>query len=202
MNKILTKYSLYGFSVLAVLLPIIIQYQNTDFGSGQSISATIFPFLGLVMIALLWLHSLMGIWENWLREHIAFDWFVKHTATVILWCLLLHPILLLVAFSFNIADIYAYYGKTLIGLGIVSWLLLISYDITKPFKKYDVIGKNWQKILFISNLGFLLSFAHAIRANGVIETPLLKYLLIFYGITGTVGIVYTYIVAPLMKKSL
>lgn len=199
MNKKHITLLLYVFSFLAVAIPVVLQYQKTVFSS-SNVSATLFPYLGLIMISLLWLHSLMGVWEEWLREYIAFDWFVAQSAMVILFCLILHPLLLLIAFSFNLDEIYAYYGKPLIIIGILSWILLISYDITKPFKKYHFISKYWNNILFISNLGFLLSFFHALKATGVSSTVPLKYLLIFYGLTGAMGIIYTYIILPFKNK--
>ena len=134
MKKTIIQYLIYGFIYLAILYPLWIRGQNITWDF-RNLSATLFPFFGLLMVSLLWLHSLAGAFEEWLRQYINFDRFIQITAVIIFWSLILHPLLLIISMDFKISDIYAYYGATFIRLGIISWLLLISYDIGKFLKK-------------------------------------------------------------------
>jgi len=200
MNKKITKLFIYIFVWLTVLYPLFVAGQNAGWQIHESLATFLFPFFGLIMVSLLWLHSISGVFENWLRQNIDFDWFVEVTAKIILACLVLHPLLLLTSFKFNIGEIYAYYGTKFIWLGIISWILLISYDITKPLKKHLWFAKHWNKVLIISNIGFIISFYHALSIGGDLQTGALHYIWIFFGITATASIIYTYAILPFIKK--
>lgn len=200
MNKIIIKYSIYTVAWLAVLYPLFSRFQNISWELHQNWFALLFPFFGLLMTSLLWLHALSGAFEPWLRKYISFDWFIKFTSTIILWSLILHPLLLLISLNFSISNIYLYYGTKFIWLGVISWLLLITYDITKPLKKHDFFAKNWNKILLISNIGFLLSFFHALNLGSDLQSNPLRFVWIFYGTTAGLAIFYTYAVKPFLRK--
>ena len=199
-NKNLTKYSIYGFIWFVVLYPLFVALQNDGWQIQESLSAFLFPLAGLLMVSLLWLHAISGSFETWLRQYINFDWFIEITAKIILGCLVLHPLLLLVSMSFNFGDVFAYYGPKFIWLGIISWILLISYDVTKPFK-YGFFAKYWNSILIISNIGFVISFAHALGIGGELQEGPLRAIWIFFGITGIISLIYTYAILPFIKKS-
>ena len=182
------------------LYPLFVALQNANWQIQESFSAFLFPLTGLLMVSLLWLHAISGSFETWLRQYINFDSFIEITAKIILGCLVLHPLLLLVSMSFNLGDIFAYYGTKFIWLGIISWILLISYDITKPFK-YGFFAKYWNSILIISNIGFVLSFTHALAIGGDLASDPLRSVWIFFGVTGIISLLYTYAVLPFVKKT-
>jgi hypothetical protein len=198
-NQTIT-YSIYGVIWLAVLYPLFVALQNANWQIQESLSAFLFPLAGLLMVSLLWLHAISGSFETWLRQYINFDSFIEITAKIILGCLVLHPLLLLVSMNFNFGDIFAYYGTKFIWLGIISWILLISYDVTKPFK-YGFFDKYWNSILIISNIGFVISFTHALAIGGDLASGPLRSVWIFFGVTGIISLLYTYAVLPFVKKT-
>ncbi len=200
MKEKLTKYSILAFAGLAVLYPLWTRLQNLNFQLGPDYLLSIFPFLGLLAFSLLWLHSLAGAFEPWLRKHIQFDRFVHITASIILLCILAHPLLFLVSFGFNFNDIFFYYDAFYIWLAIIGWFLLITYDIGKALKKRDFFAKNWSNILIISNVGFILTFFHSLTLGSDLQSAPLRVIWIFYGITAILAIIYTYAVRPLLNK--
>ncbi len=199
MKKLITKYSIYAFIWLTILYPLFIAGQNSGWQAQEGWATFLFPFFGLLMVSLLWLHAMSGSFEEWLRQYINFDLFVEITAKIILACLVLHPLLALASFSFNLGDLYDYYGKLFIWAGIISWILLISYDIFKPFKQ-GIFKNHWNKILIISNIGFIISFYHAINLGSDLQSGSLKYLWAFFGTTAILSIIYTYAIKPWIKK--
>lgn len=169
-------------------------YYNTIMKNTIILLATLlFPWFGITAFCLLWLHAISGVFEGWLRARINFDRFISITATIILICIIAHPLLLLVTFEFNVAGIFASYGVLPISLGIAGWLLLISYDIWKPFKRYNqFFVRHWNKVLIISNIGFIIIFFHSLSIGSNLQSGPLRIVWIFLGITGALAIIYTY----------
>ncbi len=200
-NKVI-KYGIIAFGWLVVLYPLWVRWQNVYWGGHDlvSLSSALFPFLGLAAAGMLWLHSVSGVFEPWLRQYINFDRFVGITARLIFICFALHPVLLWASVDFSISNIFLYYGLTYIWVGIVAWILLVTYDIIKPFKKHDVVAKHWTKVLVVSNIGFLLTFLHSLNLGSNLQTGPLRMVWMLYGITATLAIVYTYAVIPFLKK--
>ncbi len=181
-NKFIT-YCITVFAWLAVLYPLWVAR-----------GGAIFPLFGITAFTLLWLHALSGAFEPWLRQHINFDRFVRITSTIILVCILAHPLLLLAMFGFDVFGILETYGAFYIELGVLGWLLLITYDIGKFFKKHnDFFVTHWNKILIISNIGFLITFFHSLQLGSDLQTGPLRLMWIFYGITAAAAIFYTYV---------
>ena len=200
MNKIVTKYFIIVFAWLAVLYPLAIRIKNLQWSfSIDTLSLNVFPLFGLAAFALLWLHSISGVFEEWLRNYINFDRFVHITSILILISIILHPFLLLVALDFSIKNVFLYYTAKYIWLAIIAWLLLITYDIGKALKKYDFFVRNWNNILIISNIGFLLTFFHSLALGSDLQSGTLRIVWIFYGITAILAIIYTYGVKRFLK---
>ncbi len=190
-NKI-THYSIIIFFYLAVLYPLWVRITSLQWGFNASFLPNLFPLFGLAAFSMLWLHSISGPLEPFLRKHIDLDKFVHITANLILICIILHPLLLLATFNFNIKDIYLAYGVIFIRLGIIGWTLLITYDIGKALKKYDFFVKHWNTILIVSNIGFLLTFFHSLYLGSDLQSGPLRIIWMFYGITAFLSILYTY----------
>lgn len=199
-SKKITHWAIISFGYLAVLYPLWVRAHTLQFAFDMTLLPNVFPLFGLAAFSMLWLHAISGVFEEWLRQHINFDRFVQITATLILWCIILHPLLLLFMLRFNTSDLFLAYGTTYITLGIIGWLLLITYDITKPLKKhYQFFAKNWTTVLIISNIGFLITFFHATALGSDLQSGPLRGLWYFYGITATLAILYTYGVKRFIK---
>jgi len=191
MNQRITRYSIIIFAYTAVLYPLWVWFQNSNLTWNTISSITLFPVFGLVAFSLLWLHSISGVFEPWLRKHFNFDRFVHYTSLIILISIVLHPLLLLFYFSFNFKSIFIY-GYKYIWLGIIGWLLLITYDIGKLLKRHDFFSRNWNNILIISTVGFILTFFHSLYLGHDLQLGPLRTLWIFYGATGIFATIYTY----------
>ena len=192
LKKVAIKYFVAIFAYLAVLYPLWVTLKTIQWTPTASLMFSLFPAFGLLAFSLLWLHAISGVFEPWLRKNFDFDKFVNITATLILLCLILHPLLLLVSVGFNFASIFIY-GAGYIWLAIIGWLLLITYDIGKALKKkYAFFVKNWNKILLISTVGFLLTFFHSLALGHDLQSGSLRIVWIFYGTTGILATIYTY----------
>lgn len=191
-NKVTTKYCILLFAYLAVLYPLWVFVSARNWSFDSNFLLNLFPSFGLIAFALLWLHAISGVFEPWLRQYIDFDRYVQTTSILIFISIILHPLLLIIKTDFNFIPIF-FYGQAYIWLAILGWLLLIIYDITKPLKKkYDFFVKNWNHILLISNIGFLITFFHSLGVGSDLQSGLLKFIWIFYGVTAILAIIWTY----------
>lgn len=191
MNKVIIKCCIVIFAYLAVLYPLWINIGNISWSFSLTSVFNLFPLFGLAAFTLLWLHAISGAFEPWIRKYIDFDQFVQNTSVAILFCIILHPLLLLIPLGFNFTRVFGY-GYFYIWLGIIGWLLLITYDIGKVFRKHSFFMKNWHHILLISNIGFLITFFHSLGVGSDLQSGLLKTVWIFYGITAIIAIIWTY----------
>lgn len=191
-NKTIIKYSLLIFACLAVGYPLWVFFSARNWIFDSHFITNLFPLFGLTAFSLLWLHAISGVFEPWLRKYIDFDRFVQVTSILIFFCIVLHPLLLLIDADFNFGPIFLY-GKLYIWLAIIGWLLLITYDMGKLLKKrYDFFVRNWNNILAISTIGFLLTFFHSLGIGGNLQSGPLRTLWIFYGVTAIIAIIWTY----------
>lgn len=191
-NKTIIKYCILIFACLAVLYPLWVNIGNISWFFSLTVIFNLFPLFGLAAFTLLWLHAISGAFEPWLRKYIDFDQFVWITSILIFICIILHPLILLINVGFNFSPIFLY-GKLSIWLAIIGWLLLIVYDIGKLLKKkYRFFARNWNKILLISNIGFLLTFFHSLGIGDDLQSGPLRIIWIFYGITAIIAIIWTY----------
>lgn len=194
MNTKTNKYLITIFACAAVLYPLWVRVQTLNWSSDPNLLIlNLFPMFGLIAFTLLWLHSISGVFEPWLRKQINFDRFVHDTSLTILFCIILHPLLLLISLGFSLNKLFTYYGEADdIVIGIVGLLLLLTYDIGKALKKYDFFTRNWNNILLISTMGFLLIFFHSLGLGHDLQSGPLRIVWIFYGVTAILATIYTY----------
>jgi hypothetical protein len=193
----MTKKLIVLGATLAVAVPILVHIRNVDWGN-SSLIAGLFPIFGLLAFTLLWLHAISGVFEEWLRERFDFDTFVHYTALTILVSIILHPLLVLILLDFNILGIWA--GGTGIRLGIIGLFLLLTYDVGKMLKHRAFFSRNWNTILIVSNIGFILTFFHSLMLGSDLQSGWMRSLWIFYGVTAILALIYTYGVKPFLRK--
>lgn len=191
MNKVTVRFFIILFACLAVLYPIWVNISNISWSFNPISIFNLSPLFGLLAFTLLWLHAVSGVFESWLRKYINFDRYVQITSGIIFISLILHPLFLLIPANFNFSQIFTY-GKIYIWLAIIGWFLLITYDIGKILRKYNFFSKNWNKILLVSTIGFLLIFFHSLGIGDDLQTGPLRIIWIFYGITAIFATIYTY----------
>lgn len=190
--KTIIKYSIIVFAYLAVLYPVWLRLSRLSLEFGPTLLTDIFPLFGLAAFALLWLHAISGVFEPWLRANFNFNRFVRVTSTLIFFCIVLHPLLLLISINFNFNTLFLYGPALYIKLGIIGWFLLISYDIGKALKKHNFFIRNWNKILIISTIGFLITFFHSLGLGSDLQSGPLRTVWIFYGVTAIAATIYNY----------
>ena len=200
MNKKITKYLIIAFAYLAVLYPLWVRATALNWNISTSLDW--FPLFGLAAFSILWLHSISGVFEPWLRKYINFDRFVHTTSILVLVCIILHPLLLFIYLDFKFDSLLSSSYALYIRLGVIGWLLLITYDIGKVLKrKYDFFVKNWNNILLISTIGFLFTFFHSLYLGSDLQSGPLRIIWIFYGATAILATIYTYGIKKFLRYS-
>jgi hypothetical protein len=191
-NQVSVEYGFRIFVILAVFYPLGVVIAGARWVFDSTFFVNLFPLFGVLAFVLLWLHAISGAFEPWLRRYIDFDQFVQNTSLVIFISIILHPLLLLIPLGFNFAAVFSF-GPVYIWLAIIGWFLLISYDVGKILKKkYTFFVRNWNKILLISNIGFILTFFHSLGVGDNLQAGPLRIVWIFYGVTASLAIIYTY----------
>lgn len=188
-NLVMIKKLIMLGSATAVLVPILAYIRNVDWAA-SSLPQALFPVFGLLAFMLLWLHSISGVLEDWLRERFDLDSFIHWTALIILVSMLLHVSIILMLAKFNIPMLLS--GGWSIWLGLLGLILLLTYDIGKPLRKSGFFARNWNKILIISNVGFVLIFFHSLKIGSDLQTGFMRRLWMFYGVTAILALIYTY----------
>ncbi|MDO8496643.1 MAG: hypothetical protein Q7S43_04330 [bacterium] len=194
MKQKIIKYSIITFAYLAILYPLWVRYHNMSWSLDFiTITYNLFPGFGLTAFAILWLHSISGVFEPWLRKYFNFDNYVRNTSIIVFICILLHPILLFVMINFDFNQLLSSGQAQYIRLGVIGWMLLITYDIGKFLKrKHDFFVRNWKNILLISTIGFIFTFFHSIYLGSDLQSGPLRVVWIFYGTTAILATIYTY----------
>lgn len=185
-------------AILAVGIPVFYYINNVSWANSSL--ASHFPLFGLIAFTLLWLHAISGVFEEWLRAQFDFDSFVHWTSWVIFISIILHPLLLLILVGFDIKAILVATSNPWILAGISGLLLLLTYDIGRALMKYNFFEKHWNKILIISNIGFIFIFFHSLNIGQTLQGGFMRGLWIFYGVTAIAAITYTYGVKGISKK--
>lgn len=197
MNKRLIRYLVILFAYVAVLYPVW-ERSKTLTWSSDLLLPNLFPFFGLIAFSILWLHSMSGVFEVWLRKNFDFDKFVHWTSLMVFVSIILHPLLLFISIDFNISGLISNGGKY-IRWGVIGWFLLITYDIGKALKRYNFFVRHWNKILLISTIGFLFTFFHSINLGSDLQSGPLRAIWIFYGTTAIIATIWTYGIKKLLK---
>lgn len=193
----MSKHLIIIFATLAVIVPIFAHIRNVSWGN-SSLLVNIFPTFGLLAFTLLWLHAMSGVFEEWLRERFEFDKFVHWTAIIILLSMILHVLMLLIIIRFNILSLFEH-NPTAILLGIVGFVLLLTYDIGKILKSREFFVRHWNKILVVSTTGFILIFFHALMIGSDLQNGFMRILWIFYGVTAILATIYTYLIKKFIR---
>jgi len=197
----MTKQLVLIGATLAVIVPIFVHIQNVSWSS-SSLIVNIFPIFGLLAFTLLWLHAISGAFWEWLCSHFGVETmeeFIGWTALAIFISIVLHPLLLLFLVKFDLPSLISH-SPVPIYLGIFGLLLLLTYDIGKVLKKYKILLNNWNSILIISNIGFILTFFHSLLIGSDLQIGFLRNLWIFYGVSAILAITYTYGVKRFLRQ--
>jgi len=204
MNKDQKKWLLYVLAFMVVGYPLLVRYDSASFSFGRVALFEIFPAFGIVAFTVMWLHIVGGAFKARLEKIIDFQKFVDVSSLVVLISLILHPVLMYLAFALNGGgsplDYVAEGREYLILIAVVAWLVFISYDVLKKYKGKDIVIKYWFQIKLASTLGFFLVLYHSLGVGRDLQDGGLRTVWILYGITAAVATIYSYVYKPLKKK--
>lgn len=192
MNKIIIKCLIIVLACLSVLYPLAVRIGSTHWALNATLLPKLFPLFGLLAFTILWLHVVGKALESWLRKYVDFDYFVHNTSTLVLICVISHPLLLLINFSFSFSQIFSHYDLIYIWLAIIGWFLLITYDIGRALKRSHFFIRHWNQVLFISTVGFLLIFFHSLGLGSDLQSGPLRTIWLGYGVSGILATIYIY----------
>jgi len=193
MRKRLIRYLIFGVAFLAVLYPVWVWYTGVRLTFDAAVILDIFPVLGLLAFALMWLHIVGGALRPWLEQYIDFSRFVTSSSVLVLILLILHPLLLLIGLGpSNWGKFFSSTPALFIWLAVVGWVVLVGYDVVKRFKHRDFFVHHWEVVKFVSTLGFFLVLFHSLGLGRDLQTGLLRTVWIFYGISAALAASYTY----------
>jgi hypothetical protein len=143
---------------------------------------------------MLWLHIVGAGLEGWLRKHVDFEAFVERTSYLIFILMLLHPILALVTYDFDIYVLGGEYGVWFVRLGVVGLALLLVYDVGRALRNKAFFIRHWQKVLIVSTIGFFVIFYHSLSIGSDLQSGFLRILWIFYGVSAALSFIYAYFI--------
>jgi hypothetical protein len=188
MQKKLVALFLMLFSIAAVLYPVCVWYQGVK---GTPVTpAMLFPVFGLIAFATMWLHVVGASVQSWLEKYVSFENFVNRTAYIVLISIILHPLLLFTAMGFK--NLGVVIVSPYILLAIAGWLLLLTYDIGKIFKRRQFFIRHWHAIKIVSTIGFFLIFFHSLALGSNLQSGPLRAVWILYGMSAAIAAIYTY----------
>jgi hypothetical protein len=187
------KMLIVAGSVLAVSYPALVRITSLEW-SVDTFLGNLFPLLGLLAFTMLWLHIVGAGLEGWLRKHVDFEAFVERTSYLIFILMLLHPILALVTYDFDIYVLGGEYGVWFVRLGVVGLALLLVYDVGRALRNKAFFIRHWQKVLIVSTIGFFVIFYHSLSIGSDLQSGFLRILWIFYGVSAALSFIYAYFI--------
>ncbi|MFA6095120.1 MAG: hypothetical protein WC757_04555 [Candidatus Paceibacterota bacterium] len=188
----LTKLSIKLFGSVVIIFPIIAWYQNATFSSNVSTFLNTAPVLGLIAFSIMWLHITGSAFRTFLEKYMDFDRFVGQSSNIVLILIILHPLLIVINVGFK--NFLNYSLSTYIWLGIIGFLMLITYDIQKILSRNKFFEQYRDKVLIISTLGFFVIFFHSLGIGSTLQSGPLRLVWIFYGITAALATIYTFLI--------
>lgn len=190
------------FSWMIVLAVVAISFMAWGQNIGWRLSSLtiykIFPLLGLLAFSLMWTHyitgavrRLFGVDKESLKSYFSL------TGIAVLFLIILHPGLLIFQLWNDglglppgsvIENYVAPTAKFAVILGIVSWLVFLSFELRHKIAKYS-----WWKIVdYAQILAMAAIFIHGLQLGGTLQINWYRIVWNFYGATLVIAVCYTY----------
>lgn len=193
MRKRLIRYLIFGVALLVVFYPVWVWYGGVRLSFSSAVILDIFPVLGLLAFAIMWLHIVGGALRPWLEQYIDFDKFVTNSSALVLILLILHPLLLLIGLGpSRWGKFFSLTPALFIWLAVVGWVILVGYDVAKRFKHRGFFVRHWEAVKLISTIGFFFILFHSLGLGRDLQAGPLRAVWIFYGVSAATAAIYTY----------
>lgn len=182
--------------IVSVFYPLWVWYGNANLQWDKVSLFEIFPAFGILAFTLMWQHIVGAPLKGWLSKYVNWKKFTHATTEIVLAAIILHPVLLYVAFALNGGGKpfdYVTSGQDyIIWAGIIGWLTLISFDVFRHLKGYDFVKMHWNKILIVSTFGFFIILLHSLGVGRDLQGGVLRVVWFGYGLTAALAAIYYY----------
>lgn len=181
---------------IILLIPVVLYWLDARNWSLSGLSAvSLFPLLGLIAFSMMWLHLMVAALKKLRPEMFDYRVYYKKTGSIVLSLILLHPILLIYS-SLDTGGTFLDYagdsGKIFIAFGSLALLSFLVYEVADRLKERPTIKDNWQYIVAMNRVAFILVFVHGLQLGQHLQSGWLRSLWIFYGVTTAAYFVWVY----------
>lgn len=165
-----------------------------DFGNLDAYG--LFPLFGLLAFSLMWTHYIILALRVY-ADAPKVELYTSLTQWLVLFCLLVHPGILLFTlyqegFGLPPGSYKAYVGESMVGfvlLGTVAWCAFMAYEL----KRVIAIGPWWKYVLAASAIAMLLILIHSLNLGTHLQSGWLQTVWYVYG--ATLLLSYAYLIA-------
>jgi hypothetical protein len=198
MSKTNAVYVAWLSAVVVTAVSVIAWMQARSWQFENMTAYKLFPLFGILAFSLMWTHYMVGaLRRRYDLQPQLFRQYYVVTSYVVLVAILLHPTILIVqlwldGFGLPPTSYLQNYippaGATAVGLGSLSLLLFLSYELKRWWKK-----KSWWKYIEQAQLLAMAGiFVHGLRLGGVLRIEWFRTLWYMYGISLVAVSVYSY----------
>lgn len=169
MDTYLERWLPWKLMAIVVIASVVAWAEMRQWNFDNMSALALFPLLGLLAWSIMWTHYAIGgirLVRPFERSRV----YSQVSATIVLFCLLLHPGLL--AYNqYRVTDalpptsFYNYVGQSLqwaILLGTISLIIFLSFEFFKRLKTRGWVARNWRWISISQMIAMTLIFIHAL----------------------------------------
>jgi hypothetical protein len=201
MSVLLARAGLGAVSLIVIGYPLSVWYRGASFTPDSMLLVTLFPAFGLLAFTIMYLHIIGRPFASLLERYISFSRFERVSSYVVLLSIILHPLLRGVNMFIEGYPLWIGVGTELsITLGVLGFLLLISYDLGRAFARSAFVERYWPAIDLMSTGGFYVIWLHAFLIGGDLHGGLMRMVWIFYGVTALTASLYVFAYLPLRRS--
>lgn len=196
MNAKQLQITAWGISTAVVVLAVVAWGQGYDWELAGLSTYQLFPLFGLLAFSLMWSHYIAAALRQYLQaDRAALKQYFEVTSLAVLAAILLHPGLLgwqlwRDGIGLPPGSYKAYIGPLYwaVVLGIISWLIFMSYELRRKFKDRSW----WKYVQYASDGAMFLILIHALRLGQNLQEGWFRTVWYFYGVTLALSLAYTY----------
>jgi hypothetical protein len=201
MSVLLARAGLGAFSLIVIGYPLSMWYRGASFTWDSMLLVTLFPAFGLLAFTIMYLHIIGRPFASILERYVSFSRFERISSHVVLLSIILHPLLRGIYMLIEGYPLWIGVGTELsITLGVLGFLLLISYDLGKALARSAFVARYWPAIDLMSTVGFYVIWLHAFLIGSDLHAGPMRMVWIFYGATALTASLYVFVCLQLRRR--
>lgn len=181
---------------LVVLVPIFHYWlDGLDYSLEGLTIFKFFPLLGLVAFSMMWFHLMVAYLRRKLPDAYDYTSFFRRTSNLVLVLIILHPALLIYkssAIGSRFLDYAGPDGQVYIAFGSLALLTFLIYEVVERMRERPVIKNNWQFVVAMNRIGFILIYVHGLSLGQHLQAGWLRGLWLFFGATSLLYFISAY----------